>query len=186
MKENSTLDLSRGLMCESNLDAYLSRNQSVFCDEDVIIFLNQLYQRTDLSKAALARQAGMSEVYLHQVFSGRRRPSRDRLLCLCICMGASLEEIQQALKHATYAPLYPKHKRDAIISHGILHGTGAAPVLNGRELQNPPTKQRSRSLWIGSGIFCVLRGITSAACRPGRRCPPSPPASGRRHGWDRR
>ena len=53
MKENSTLDLSRGLMCESNLDAYLSRNQSVFCDEDVIIFLNQLYQRTDLSKAAL-------------------------------------------------------------------------------------------------------------------------------------
>ena len=48
MKENSTLDLSRGLMCESNLDAYLSRNQSVFCDEDVIIFLNQLYQRTDL------------------------------------------------------------------------------------------------------------------------------------------
>ena len=52
VKENSTLDLSRGLMCESNLDAYLSRNQSVFCDEDVIIFLNQLYQRTDLSKAA--------------------------------------------------------------------------------------------------------------------------------------
>ena len=93
MKENSTLDLSRGLMCESNLDAYLSRNQSVFCDEDVIIFLNQLYQRTDLSKAALARQAGMSEVYLHQVFSGRRRPSRDRLLCLCICMGASVSAL---------------------------------------------------------------------------------------------
>ena len=128
MKENSTLDLSRGLMCESNLDAYLSRNQSVFCDEDVIIFLNQLYQRTDLSKAALARQAGISEVYLHQVFSGRRRPSRDRLLCLCICMGASLEEIQQALKHATYAPLYPKHKRDAIISHGILHGTALEKI----------------------------------------------------------
>ena len=105
MKENSTLDLSRGLMCESNLDAYLSRNQSVFCDEDVIIFLNQLYQRTDLSKAALARQAGISEVYLHQVFSGRRRPSRDRLLCLCICMGASLEEIQQTLKHASGTPL---------------------------------------------------------------------------------
>ena len=128
MKENSTLDLSLGLMCESNLDAYLSRNQSVFCDEDVIIFLNQLYQRTDLSKAALARQAGMSEVYLHQVFSGRRRPSRDRLLCLCICMGASLEEIQQALKHATYAPLYPKHKRDAIIRHGILHGTALEKI----------------------------------------------------------
>ncbi len=123
MKESSTQDLSRELMSESNLDAYLSRNQPVFSDEDVANLLNRLYQRTDLSKAALARQAGMSEVYLHQVFSGRRKPSRDRLLCLCICMGASLEEIQQALKHATYAPLYPKHKRDAIISYGILHGT---------------------------------------------------------------
>ena len=123
MKESSTQDLSRELMSESNLDAYLSRNQPVFSDEDVANLLNRLYQRTDLSKAALARQAGMSEVYLHQVFSGRRKPSRDRLLCLCICMGASLEEIQQALKHATYAPLYPKHKRDAIISHGIIHHT---------------------------------------------------------------
>lgn len=123
MKESSTQDLSRELMSESNLDAYLSRNQPVFSDEDVANLLNRLYQRTDLSKAALARQAGMSEVYLHQVFSGRRKPSRDRLLCLCICMGASLEEIQQALKHAIYAPLYPKHKRDAIISYGILHGT---------------------------------------------------------------
>ena len=128
MKESSTQDLSRELMSESNLDAYLSRNQPVFSDEDVANLLNRLYQRTDLSKAALARQAGMSEVYLHQVFSGRRKPSRDRLLCLCICMGASLEEIQQALKHAIYAPLYPKHKRDAIISYGILHCTALEKI----------------------------------------------------------
>ena len=128
MKKSSTLDLSRGLMSEPNLDAYLAQNQSDFSDEDMTGFLNRLYQRIAVSKATLARQAGMSEVYLHQVFSGRRRPSRDRLLCLCICMGASLEEIQQVLKHATYAPLYPKHKRDAIISHGILHGTALEKI----------------------------------------------------------
>ena len=128
MKESSTQDLSRELMSESNLDAYLSRNQPVFSDEDVANLLNRLYQRTDLSKAALARQAGMSEVYLHQVFSGRRKPSRDRLLCLCICMDASLEEVQQVLKGGAYAPLYPRHKRDAIISHGILHGTALEKI----------------------------------------------------------
>ena len=96
MKKSSTLDLSRGLMSEPNLDAYLAQNQSDFSDEDMTGFLNRLYQRIAVSKATLARQAGMSEVYLHQVFSGRRRPSRDRLLCLCICMDASLEEVQQA------------------------------------------------------------------------------------------
>ena len=121
MKENSTLDLSRGLMSEPNLDAYLAQNQSDFSDEDMTGFLNRLYQRIAVSKATLARQAGMSEVYLHQVFSGRRRPSRDRLLCLCIGLEATLEETQCLLKQSAYAQLYPKSKRDAIITYGILH-----------------------------------------------------------------
>ena len=66
----------------------------------------------------------MSEVYLHQVFSGRRNPSRDRLICLCIGLGVTLDETQHLLAQATYAQLSPKVKRDAIISHGILRQTG--------------------------------------------------------------
>ena len=62
-------------------------------------------------------------MYLHQVFSGRRNPSRDRLVCICVGAGASLEETQELLKHAGYAQLYPRVKRDAIISHGLIHGT---------------------------------------------------------------
>ena len=128
MQDKSTDDLRQELMDKADIDSYLKENQARFFQEDITVALNAFFEKTDLSKAALARKAGMSEVYLHQVFSGRRRPSRDRLLCLCICMGASLEEIQQTLKHATYAPLYPKHKRDAIISHGILHGTALEKI----------------------------------------------------------
>ena len=51
----------------------------------------------------------MSEVYLHQVFSGRRRPSRDRLVCICIGLKATLDEAQELLKQAGYAQLYPKN-----------------------------------------------------------------------------
>lgn len=123
MKEKDTVDLSRGLMREANLDTYLAQNESAFSDQDITALLTKLYKRTGLSKAALARQAGMSEVYLHQVFSGRRKPSRDRLLCICVGMGADLEETQQILKRAAYARLYPRHRRDAIICHGILHQT---------------------------------------------------------------
>ena len=81
-----------------------------------------------LSKAELARRAWISEVYLHQVFSGRRRPSRDRLLCLCIGLGAGLEEANLLLKGMGYAPVYPRLKRDAIISHGLLHRTPLAEI----------------------------------------------------------
>ena len=38
-------------------------------------------------------------------------------------LGCSLEETQRLLQQASYAQLYPRIKRDAIITHGILHGT---------------------------------------------------------------
>ena len=122
VKEKSTSDLSQELMRNANIDHYIHENQSFFSDKSVSDLLSQLYEKKTMTKAALARKAGMSEIYLHQVFSGRRNPSRDRLLCLCIGLGCSLEETQRLLQQATCAQLYPRIKRDAII-HGVLHGT---------------------------------------------------------------
>lgn len=121
VKEKTTGDLSNELMQESDIDSYLSSNQPYFSDESISELLVEMYQSKSISKAALARKAGMSEVYLHQVFSGRRNPSRDRLICLCIGLEATLEETQNVLKQAGYAQLYPKSRRDVIISYGLLH-----------------------------------------------------------------
>ena len=128
MREKTTDDLSQELMSQPNLDQYITENEAYFADTDISAFLAGIYEKCGLSKAALARRSGMSEVYLHQVFSGRRKPSRDRLLCLCIGMEAGLEEVQQLLKQVGYAPIYPKRKRDAIISHGILYRTPLAQI----------------------------------------------------------
>lgn len=128
MKEKTTDDLKRELMSEADLDAYIKENEALFVDKTVIELLGELYERKSLSKAALAKQAGMSEVYVHQVFSGRRTPSRDRLLCLCIGLEATLEETQRLLKQAIYAQLYPANKRDAIIIHGIIHRTSLSQI----------------------------------------------------------
>ena len=123
MEEKSTGDLGQELMSQPDLDAYIRENSELFAVQDFAALLAALYDKKDISKAALARRAGISEVYLHQVFSGRRNPSRDRLVCICVGLGASLEETQTLLKHGGYARLYPKVKLDAIISHGLLHGT---------------------------------------------------------------
>lgn len=64
----------------------------------------------------------MSEVYLHQVFAGRRNPSRSRLLCLCFGLQTTVEETQELLKQCGFARLYSKSRRDAIILYGILNG----------------------------------------------------------------
>ena len=123
MKEKPTSDLNNELMSEASIDTYIRENSPYFSNHSVAQLLSELYHQKSLTKAALARKAGMSEIYLHQVFAGRRNPSRDRLLCLCVGLGATLEETQRLLLEASYAQLYPKNKRDAIISHGIIHHT---------------------------------------------------------------
>lgn len=128
MENKTTSDLSSELMNESSIDSYISENEQFFSNENITELLTALYQQKSVSKAALARKAGMSEVYLHQVFSGRRNPSRDRLICLCFGLAATLDETQKLLTQASYAPLYPRIKRDAIISYGIIHHTGLSEI----------------------------------------------------------
>lgn len=139
MENKSTTDLNEELMSESDIDTYISQNRDFFAQRNICQLLGQLYDKKAISKAALARKAGMSEVYLHQVFSGRRKPSRDRLICLCLGMGASLEETQQLLRQAAYAQLYPRNKRDAIISHGILHHTELSDINDKLFAENEKT-----------------------------------------------
>ena len=129
MSDKTTSDLRQELMEDNSIDTYLQGNAALFVDQDVVVLLTELYEQKHLTKAALARQAGMSEVYLHQVFAGRRNPSRDRLLCLCIGLEATVEETQQLLRQAGYAQLYPRVRRDAIILHAIAHGI-ALPLVN--------------------------------------------------------
>lgn len=117
-----TNNLRQELMEAADLDQFLSDNQESFISGNVCGMLNQLFLKRKCSKAALAKQSGMSEVYLHQVFSGRRNPSRNRLLCLCFGLNAKLEEAQELLKLCGLAQLYPKNKRDAIIQYGLLNG----------------------------------------------------------------
>ena len=119
MKE--TNDLRQGLMEAPNLDSFLSENLDSFQNTTACDTLCRLFQKSRLSKATLAKRSGMSEVYLHQVFSGRRNPSRSRLICLCFGLKATIAETQSMLKQCGYAELYPKNKRDAIILFGFLH-----------------------------------------------------------------
>ena len=121
MDKKNTDGLQQELMNSTDLSQFLSRNQEQFVDKSVAELLNHLFEKKNISKAALAKQAGMSEIYLHQIFAGRRTPSRNRLLCLCYGLEASIDETQELLRLCGMAELYPKLKRDAIIYYGLVH-----------------------------------------------------------------
>ena len=117
----NTDNLQQELMEAPTLDQFLSENQDNFTRESVCELLEKLMKKRKMSKAVLARLSGMSEVYLHQLFSGRRFPSRSRLLCLCFGLGATVDEAQSLLQQARHAPLYSRDRRDAIIIFALSH-----------------------------------------------------------------
>ena len=115
----NTDDLRRELMEAPNLERFLSDNEENFVGDDVNELLNRLFRERGVTKAELAKLSGMSEVYLHQVFSGRRRASRARLICLCCGLRADLASTQELLRKSGYAELYAKDRHDAIILYGL-------------------------------------------------------------------
>ncbi|MDO4265720.1 MAG: helix-turn-helix transcriptional regulator [Eubacteriales bacterium] len=134
-----TNNLKQELMTEADIDSYIKNNERYFSERSITDLLAELYERQNISKAELARRAGMSEVYLHQLFSGRRNPSRDKLLCLCVGMGLTLDETQKLLKEAAYVQLYPRIKREAVICHGIIHHTPLGEINDKLFTENEKT-----------------------------------------------
>lgn len=60
-------------------------------------------------------RANIENSYGHQIFAGRRRPSRDLVIQLAFGFEGDVEMAQSLLKHAGRSPLYPRVKRDAAI-----------------------------------------------------------------------
>ena len=123
MDQKSTDELNLELMSDSDIDSYIKENEAYFVNRSVTEMLTMFYERRNMTKSQLAQRSCMSEIYLHQIFSGRRKPSRDKLLCLCVGMDLSIEDTQRLLKEASFAQLYPRIRREAIIYHGIVHHT---------------------------------------------------------------
>ena len=121
MNPNTTDTLLQELLSTYKLDRFLTENDASFRDVPLQEAIQRIFDEKGMSKAQLAKQSGISEVYLHQLFSGRRFPSRSRLLCLCFGLGATVDEAQSLLQQARHAPLYSRDRRDAIIIFALSH-----------------------------------------------------------------
>ena len=68
-------------------------------------YLNQLLEEKSLKKSTVIKNSELNEIYGYQIFSGKRIPSRDKLISISFGLELSLEETQTLLKYAGFAPL---------------------------------------------------------------------------------
>lgn len=119
MIRRNTDEMTTELKNTTDLKRFLDENTEHFSTKDFSRLLKDEIKKKGMSKAEVAKAAGMSDVYLHQLISGRRSPSRTRLICICIGLGLTVEETQTLLFHAGMGQLYTRNRWDAIIIYGI-------------------------------------------------------------------
>lgn len=121
MQARNTKDLEQELAVCAQVEQYLDENAGQMLDRSVAEYLTQLLKERGLKRTDVINTSGLNDIYAHQIFSGKRTPSRDKLLCLCFGMKLSTEETQELLKHCGYPTLYAKKRRDSVILHALFH-----------------------------------------------------------------
>ena len=122
MQAKSTSELERELTGCANLRGYLKRNESALYTPDLSELLHLELEKSGLTRAELLRRSNLNPIYGYQILSGKRRPSRDTLLCLCFGLGLCADETQNLLLHAGYAQLYIRNPRDSILFYALDSG----------------------------------------------------------------
>ena len=144
MNRISTDELLALLFKERNLEHFLKRNESAYLTTSFSDYLNDWCKEHLEVPEQVIRRANLEKSYGHQLFSGKRNPSRDTVLQLAFAMKADLAQAQEMLKIARRSLLYPRIKRDTVIiyclhNHISLVDTEIIlqdldlPLLGGRE-----------------------------------------------------
>ena len=100
----------------------VAKTEPVFINSTLAENLNEWVENKKMKKSDVILKSGLERTYAYQIFSGKKTPTRDKILALALGMGLTFEEVQQLLKVNGYAQLYPKNKRDNIIIFGFYKG----------------------------------------------------------------
>jgi len=131
LSDKPTAELMDALSNADSIDSYMEHNNRFLVEGELSKHIARLCSEKGLVKAQVIKRAEMNEIYAYQIFSGKRMPSRDKLLCLCLGMELNSTETNQLLKCVGLAPLYPKNKRDSIILFGFEKGQSVMEINEG-------------------------------------------------------
>ncbi len=106
----------------SEIKNYLSENSKEFVIDNIADILNEIIEKKNLIKSEVIEHSQLNKVYAYQILQGKRFPSRDKIIPLCMAMNLTLEETQDVLKRANMPMLYVRNRRDCIIIFAITKG----------------------------------------------------------------
>lgn len=78
-------------------------------------FINKELSIRKISAATLISSSQIQRNYAYQILDGRRNPSKDKVLSICLALNLDLSQTQRALILSNNSQLYSRRKRDSIL-----------------------------------------------------------------------
>ena len=122
MDESTTRKLSdvlSGIDNTKDMEKFMEEPKVIDSFKNFPDYFRSLSAVQQLESGELIQRSGLERSFYYQVMKGTRNPSRDKVLRLCIAAGLTLRETTRALELSGNAPLYPKNRRDIILTVAI-------------------------------------------------------------------
>lgn len=111
------------ILTEIHTEQQLKHYSNILTDSSFLpsfaSYLNQKMTEHGITPASLIQKAGIQRNYGYQILSGQKKPSRDKIIALCLALHLPLKDTQHALTLAQEGTLYPRNHRDSILIFAV-------------------------------------------------------------------
>lgn len=115
MNEKTTDELAHEIHAATDITDYLTKNRQELLSQSLSEHLTALLAEKKFTRADVVHGSNLDRAYLYQIFDGKKKPSRDKLIAIAFGLRLSVEEAQKLLKISCNRELYARDERDALI-----------------------------------------------------------------------
>ncbi|GAA0731975.1 hypothetical protein [Clostridium oceanicum] len=121
-KTSELLDLLNSIDDISKLNNYVEKTKITFSTIDFCTYFENIIKENNIKKSKLIEASNIDRTYGYQILNGTKKPSRDKILQLCLSCKLNMDNTQRALILGNVGQLYAKNPRDSIIIFSINKG----------------------------------------------------------------
>lgn len=116
-----TVDLEKKLRDDNKFDKNAVIENKA---PDIHILINKYMAEKNIPHTDIIRALNVERSHGYQILNGRRVPTRDQLIKICLFLGLDFDDVQRLLKIAKKDILYARDMIDAKIIYAIEHDLG--------------------------------------------------------------
>lgn len=120
--EKTTKELLNELQKAEDIFEFAKENETELESVTLTELLEQFLDKYQKTKKDVIKDAGLDTTYGYQIFDGRKKPRRDKLLQLAFGFPLTIEETNTLFRTGGMSSLYVRCKRDTICMYCLQQG----------------------------------------------------------------